>query len=286
MFKESGFSDRHLTKIDGSIAERKVLGFQSDEGFNFLKNDPKFHAEVQKTTDSIISSGFLKERESVLGNVDRTPEEEKELALKYVYERFLEISFIKNIESKNIQIEGRDPIKESKFDTEIKKAFKIRAAVSQVQRIADFNKTSNSDRYSENISTPFTVRMMGSLKQKLSKKLQNFQIIYNPAIFENDILKTHLDGIRGTDAYVIVISMKESEKQIRIFYLDYTGNPGKINDQSIIKKGEGIERQSDPDLSSEDAKLRVFIDFEKVMDDSVLAKMGNEMAVEIDRLYA
>jgi hypothetical protein len=283
MFKESGFGNSNQQpNMNGSIAERIVLGFQDDAGFNFLKNDPQFHEEVEKIVDAIIVSEYFKKKENVLGKVERTIEEKKELARAYVYERFLEISFIKNIEDKKIIVPGRDPDAEKGFDTEIKKVFSIRAAVNQVERIAKFNKSTNSDRYSENITTPFVVRLLSSLKDRLTKKIGDVHISYVPAIFENDALKTHLDGIRGTDAY-LVVTTREGK---RLFCLDSTGNPEKVNDQSILKRGMGIEKQFDHYLKPEDAKLRVYIEFEKVTDEVILAKMGNEMAAEIEKLYA
>ncbi len=281
MFKESYGAGMDSTKMDGSIAERHVLGYQENEGFDFFRSDPKLKEEIEKIAAKLVESGFLERTERILGPTERTLEEKMKLAGGYVRERFLEVSFIKNIEEGKTPVEGRNPETERKIDAAIKEVFKMRSAALQVQRIADFNQKKDPEKYSDGITTPFTMRLVTSLKQKFSQKGISAQVIYNPAIFESDNLKTHIDGIRGTDAYVIVIL----EGKFKFFYLDYTANPRKIASREILKKGVGVEKQSDGSLGPSDSKIRIYIEFEKVADDAVLAQAGNELAGEIFKQY-
>lgn len=265
-------------RMDGSKAERYVLGYLDNAGFSFFRNDPKLREEVVKIVEILRKKGYEEKFLEVYDGGDRTEEEKLELLTEHVLERFLEVNYIKTIES-GFEAEDRTSQGEKDIDGMIKQVFNIRAATSQVQRISTFNKEHDPDFY-EKMSTPFTTRLVESLKQRLSKKFPDAKVIYTSAIFENDNLKTHLDGIRGMDAYLIVFV----ENVPRIFYIDYTGKPEKT-EREILERGYGVKKVSGAELKDGDAKFVVYIDFSKINDGAILAQTGDILAKEIVKEY-
>jgi hypothetical protein len=94
--------------------------------------------------------------------------------------------------------------------------------------------------------------------------------------------------MRGADAFVIVNIPVETNGVMsldtRIFFIDYTANTDKIHDRAILDRGMGVIKDTDGSLDPQDTKLRVYMEFNKVDDGTNLAKMGDELAREIERL--
>ena len=292
MFKESGFNTPVLEQKtkNGTEAERKVLGFQDDEGYFFLKKDEKLEERIIELAGHLVDKGIVDaESDYKLGVAERSPGEKLEIAIKLVRERFFDIPFIKQLEDDKITVEGRDKYKEREISALIKEKYKMRTAAAQVKQVAEYNQRRNPEEYEKNIHTPFTQRLESSLRQRLAPKYKNVVIEYYPSIFENDALKTHLDGMRGADAFIIIGIPIEKDGIVvsldrRVFFVDYTARPDKIRDKSILQRGMGVEKDTDGSLDPRDRKLRVYMEFNKVDDGANLAKMGDELAREIEGL--
>jgi len=264
------FENSYNKKMDGSIAERMVLGFQDNKGFlNQIEKDEKFEEELNNLTEEFLRDGIVDEifEAKVISGIN-SDEEKKEKIKPLIRDRFINIPFVKKAE--------KESALERKISAKIKNIFSIKKAVIQTQRIADYNRSVNEDVYLENITTPFTLRLLSSLTNRLKKNGVDPVIIYNPAIFKDDNIKTHLDGIRGTDAYVLV----NVGDGFRFFYLDYTGDPKKAPDS--VARGYGIEKQTSGELGKKDSKFVLYVDFNNLEDDQLLARLGDSLAKEIE----
>lgn len=282
MFKESYEigPDIHVEKMTGEKAEREILGSQPMEGyFQYLESE-KFEKQVERVSDILIKEGIVEKMQDYYPV--QSEEDWKTTVVEYVRNSFLDTKGIKkNLEDEKNSLHKGDTLSFKGMLTEkIGRAVTLNAAVRQMLDISAFNKETDPEKYSEKISTPFTLALNRNIKSILKRKYPQteFNIEYVPAILEDSRALTYLDGIKAVDAFVVITDSKTGF--FRVSFIDFTINPKKT-DRMGVDHGSQVLSVNVPESVRAEKKQMVYMDGTNVTESEQVSKTAFNCASSI-----